>query len=117
MPKQVTTGEKRWYAIHTYSGYEENVKRNLELTRGLIMTEHVMNGLVKKGMPRQEAHEFLRNCSAEVIKTGKSLREVLQSKGISKYFTETELNWYLDPKNYIGNAVKQVETAVAKLKA
>ena len=94
-----------------------NIKRNLELTKGLIMTEHVMTGLVKKGMARQEAHEFLRNCSAEVIKTGKSLKEVLENKGISKYFTETELNWYLDPKNYIGNAVKQVETAVAKLKA
>jgi len=23
-------GEKRWYVIHTYSGYEENVARNLE---------------------------------------------------------------------------------------
>ena len=23
-------GEKRWYVLHTYSGYEENVKRNLE---------------------------------------------------------------------------------------
>ncbi|MFH1890182.1 MAG: transcription termination/antitermination protein NusG [Candidatus Kuenenbacteria bacterium] len=23
-------GEKKWYVLHTYSGYEENVKRNLE---------------------------------------------------------------------------------------
>lgn len=30
MPKQVTTGEKNWYAIHTYSGYEDNVARNLQ---------------------------------------------------------------------------------------
>ena len=30
MPKQVTTGEKHWYAIHTYSGYEDNVSRNLK---------------------------------------------------------------------------------------
>jgi adenylosuccinate lyase len=95
----------------------DNIKRNLELTKGLIMTEHVMNGLVKKCMGRQEAHEFLRNCSSEVIKTGKSLKEVLQNKGISKYFTEEELNWHLDPKNYLGNAIKQVETVVDKLKA
>jgi transcription termination/antitermination protein NusG len=26
----VEDGEKRWYAIHTYSGYEERVKKNLE---------------------------------------------------------------------------------------
>jgi transcriptional antiterminator NusG len=30
MAKQVTTGEKNWYAIHTYSGYEDNVMRNLK---------------------------------------------------------------------------------------
>ncbi|OGY45617.1 MAG: transcription termination/antitermination protein NusG [Candidatus Buchananbacteria bacterium RIFCSPLOWO2_01_FULL_46_12] len=30
MPKQVVQRGRRWYAIHTYSGYEENVKRNLE---------------------------------------------------------------------------------------
>lgn len=30
MPKQNLQQGRRWYAIHTYSGYEENVKRNLE---------------------------------------------------------------------------------------
>jgi transcriptional antiterminator NusG len=30
MAKQTSTAGRRWYAIHTYSGYEENVKHNLE---------------------------------------------------------------------------------------
>src|SRR3989339_17889 len=30
MPKQVVQRGKRWYAIHTYSGYEENVAENLQ---------------------------------------------------------------------------------------
>jgi transcription termination/antitermination protein NusG len=31
MPRQILhQGEKMWYVLHTYSGYEENVKRNLE---------------------------------------------------------------------------------------
>jgi len=29
MAKQQSTGEKNWYAIHTYSGYENAVARNL----------------------------------------------------------------------------------------
>ena len=29
MPKQVAKHGRRWYAIHTYSGYEENVSENL----------------------------------------------------------------------------------------
>lgn len=30
MSKQTTSGERHWYAIHTYSGYEDNVARNLK---------------------------------------------------------------------------------------
>ena len=30
MAKQTLKLGKRWYVLHTYSGYEENVKRNLE---------------------------------------------------------------------------------------
>ena len=26
-------GAKRWYAVHTYSGYENKVKKNLEKSR------------------------------------------------------------------------------------
>ena len=30
MAKQEETGERHWYAIHTYSGYENAVMRNLK---------------------------------------------------------------------------------------
>lgn len=30
MAKQFTSGERQWYAIHTYSGYENAVARNLK---------------------------------------------------------------------------------------
>lgn len=30
MPKQTGKQGKRWYVLHTYSGYEENVSRNLK---------------------------------------------------------------------------------------
>jgi transcriptional antiterminator NusG len=30
MPKQVITGQREWYAIHTYSGYEDSVARSLK---------------------------------------------------------------------------------------
>jgi transcriptional antiterminator NusG len=29
MPKQTTTPKRAWYVLHTYSGYEDNVARNL----------------------------------------------------------------------------------------
>ncbi|MDP2586763.1 MAG: transcription termination/antitermination NusG family protein, partial [Candidatus Komeilibacteria bacterium] len=30
MPKQTLQQGRRWYVLHTYSGYEENVTRNLK---------------------------------------------------------------------------------------
>ncbi|MEK7154417.1 MAG: transcription termination/antitermination protein NusG [Patescibacteria group bacterium] len=49
MPKQVTTGEKRWYAIHTYSGYEDNVARNLkQRIESLGFEDQIFNVLVPK---------------------------------------------------------------------
>lgn len=49
MPKQLTTGEKQWYAIHTYAGYEESVAKNLEQrTDSLGMQEKIFRVLVPK---------------------------------------------------------------------
>lgn len=49
MPKQVTTGERRWYAIHTYSGYEDNVARNLkQRIESLGYEDRIFNVLVPK---------------------------------------------------------------------
>mgnify|MGYP001564744582 FL=1 len=49
MPKQVITGERRWYAIHTYSGYEDNVARNLkQRIESLGYEDRIFNVLVPK---------------------------------------------------------------------
>lgn len=49
MPKQVTTIERRWYAIHTYSGYEDNVARNLmQRVESLGFEGKIFNVLVPK---------------------------------------------------------------------
>lgn len=49
MPKQQTTGERRWYAIHTYSGYEDNVARNLkQRIESLGYEDKIFNVLVPK---------------------------------------------------------------------
>ena len=49
MPKQVTTEERHWYAIHTYSGYEDNVARNLkQRVESLGFENKIFNVLVPK---------------------------------------------------------------------
>ncbi len=47
MPKQTLDLGRRWYAIHTYSGYEENVTSNLkQRVESMGMEDKIFNVLV-----------------------------------------------------------------------
>jgi len=94
----------------------ENIKKNLEMSHGLVMSEAVMIKLVEKGMGRQEAHELLRRCAMESYEKGTPFRNILLNSGILKYMNEREIVSALDPKNYIGTAVEQVEMVLKELK-
>ncbi|MEK7582985.1 MAG: transcription termination/antitermination protein NusG [Patescibacteria group bacterium] len=49
MSKQTTSGERNWYALHTYSGYEDNVSRNLkQRIESLGYEDKIFNVLVPK---------------------------------------------------------------------
>jgi len=49
MPKQTAEYGRRWYAIHTYSGYEENVADSLnQRIEALNMKDYIFNVLVPK---------------------------------------------------------------------
>lgn len=49
MAKQTLNLGRRWYVLHTYSGYEENVKRNLEQrVESFMMQDRIFSVLVPK---------------------------------------------------------------------
>jgi adenylosuccinate lyase len=95
---------------------EDNVKRNLELTGGLIMSERIMIALVEKGIGRQEAHELVRISAHEAFTKGKKLLDILiANEKISKVFSREDLQKCFEEANYIGTAVEQVDDALLYL--
>jgi len=49
MPRQIETQERSWYAIHTYSGYEDSVFRSLkQRIESLGMEDKIFNVIVPK---------------------------------------------------------------------
>ena len=49
MPKQVSTGEKRWFALSTYSGHEDSVAYNLrQRIESMGMEGRIFNVIVPK---------------------------------------------------------------------
>lgn len=49
MPKQTSQQGRRWYALHTYSGYEENVAQNLkQRIESMDMEDKIFGVLIPK---------------------------------------------------------------------
>jgi adenylosuccinate lyase len=84
--------------------------KNIALTQGRTMSESVMMALTKKGVNRQEAHELLRKLALKSESENKLFKQVLmEDEFVHKKLTEKEIDETLDPKNYLGTAVKQAE--------
>ena len=85
MPKQTLPQEKNWYVIHTYSGYEDAVAKNLkQRIESLGMEDKIFNVLVPK---------------EKKIKIKKSKREVVEEKIYPGYvlveMVVTDDSWYV----------------------
>jgi len=97
--------------------YPENIRKNMNLLNGLNMGEAIMIDLSKKGVGRQEAHEIVRQCAMSARESGIHMKDALiRNEIVSKYLTQGEIIQLMDPDNYIGTAVEQVESLAAKLK-
>ena len=88
----------------------ERMQANLSLTQGRALSESVMMTLVKKGVNRQEAHEMLRKLTIKSAVEKKPFKQVLiEDKLIGFKLSEEEIDTTLNPKNYLGTAIKQAE--------
>lgn len=91
----------------------ENIRRNLEMQRGLNLSEAVMIEMTKRGAGRQEAHEILRQASLRAYENNSTLLdELLKDERILKYFRKEELIELLKPENYLGTAFERIDRVV-----
>ncbi len=92
----------------------ERLRGNLELTRGLVLAEAISIALAQR-VGREKAHELVEQCCKQAVAEGRHLRGVLRdSPEVSSRFNDAELDRLLDPANYLGQARRWVERAVAE---
>jgi len=93
------------------------IEQNLNLTRGAILAEKIMVKLVNKGIGRQEGHEILRQAAITARENNLDMKDILiLNNKINDKFSEKELDEILDPRNYIGKAIEQVDKLLKFLK-
>ena len=96
---------------------EQNMLKNVGLTQGLAMSEAVMIALTRKGVNRQEAHELLRKLAVESKMEKRRFKKVLlENRVVREKLSEKEIDEALDPENYLGTALEQVELMLIKTK-
>ena len=73
--------------------YPENMKKNLEITNGLIYSQKILLALAKKGLKRQEAYVLVQKSAMKTFEMKISFRETLiENIELMKYFTIEEID-------------------------
>ncbi|ADM27121.1 Adenylosuccinate lyase [Ignisphaera aggregans DSM 17230] len=92
---------------------EANMMRNLELSKGNIMSECIMSKLVLKGgVPRVQAHEIMRKLSRESYEKGIHLKEVVLSSDIVKMLSVNDIEECFDYRKYLGSYNELIDRAI-----
>ncbi len=84
--------------------YPENMKKNLDLTHGLIFSQSVLLALTKKGMKREEAYAAVQKHAMDSWQSKKNFKELLQSdSAISSYMKKNDWDELFDLKKSMKN--------------
>ena len=82
--------------------FPERMRRNLDLSSGLIMAESLMLELGKQ-IGRQRAHDVVYDAAQAAATEGSAFRELLaEDERVAAYLTPAQIDALLDPARYIG---------------
>lgn len=100
--------EKTRYLIENLKVFEERVKKNIDLTHGLVYSQRVLLALVEAGMSREEAYILVQKYALQCWETGESFKEKLRSDTrINQLISDEKFEELFRPDYYLRN-VEQI---------
>ena len=106
--------------------YPENMRRNIELSQGLVFSQRVLITLINKGMTREEAYKLVQDSAMKAWQEKQSFLSLLKvDKRITVHLSEKELDSIFDYGYYLKHVdevferlgltrIKEVEKAGAE---
>jgi 3-carboxy-cis,cis-muconate cycloisomerase len=92
----------------------ERMRRNLDISRGMISAEAVMMALAPH-LGRERAHHLVAAACNRAIASGRHLREELRADPeVTRHLPGERLDELLDPRSYTGLAVAFVDRVLAQ---
>jgi len=94
--------EKFIQILDGLSVHEENMKVNLQRSRGLIFSEGVLLKLVKKGLSREKAYQMVQRCAMKSWEGNRDFEELVRTDSeIAKYLDEEEIKSIFDLAHHL----------------
>jgi adenylosuccinate lyase len=82
--------------------YPENMRRNIELTQGVIFSQRVLLALINKGLPREEAYKKMQDNAMKAWQERKGFLSLLEAdRQITARLSKKELNSLFDYGYYL----------------
>ena len=98
---------KMIFLMDNLNVYEENMLKNINLTRGLVFSQEVLLSLVKKGATREDAYKIVQDNAMKVWSEKIDFKQLLyKDNKVNKYLSKTEIDKLFDLKKVLVNINK-----------
>jgi len=92
--------------------YPENMKKNLEETKGLVFSQEILLALVEKGVLREDAYKMVQRNAMESWKSKKDFKAlILQDEDIKKHISPDDIEKQFDYHRFL----KHIDQIFARL--
>ena len=93
--------------------FEDNMKTNLEKTRGMIFSQGLLLKLIEKGLTREAAYKMVQDCAKQIWENGRAnLKDIAKKDSqIKKHMSQKEIDEVFDYKYH----TKHVNTIFKRL--
>jgi adenylosuccinate lyase len=103
------------YILKNLMVNKEAMRKNLELSHGMIMAETLMLALSKKTGEKQTAHHIFHEAAMEAFEKGIPFDQyILEYSSIYEHLTKEELQHLLNPENYLGLNDRCIDSVVQR---
>jgi len=98
--------------------YPENMRRNIELSQGLVFSQRVLIALINKGLTREEAYKMVQDPAMKAWEEKKGFLSLLEAnRRITAHLSKKELNSLFDYGYYLKHVDEVFERlGLSKLK-
>ena len=102
------------------AGLKINTQRltsNLDMTKGQIYSEFVLDALVKKGVSRITAYRDIQRVAFSALRSGHHLRDAIKrDPHLAKKLSSEELKYIFEPNNHLGASSEIIDHVVNKVR-